>query len=232
MLQLRKSEERGQAHHGWLKSQHTFSFAEYYDPDFMGFRSLRVINEDYIAGGKGFGTHPHRDMEIITYVVKGALEHQDSMGTKAVIRPGEVQHMSAGTGIMHSEYNAHPTDEVHLLQIWIQPQARGGTPRYGQKSFESELNSKKLVLVASQDGRDGSIPINQDADMFISRLKDGDTLDYKIRTRRGVWLQLIKGQIEANGKELFAGDALSFEIEDALQIKAHDNSEFILFDLA
>lgn len=231
MLQLRKSEERGFANHGWLKSKHTFSFADYYDPDHMGFRSLRVINEDRIDGGTGFGSHPHRDMEIISYVIKGGLEHRDSMGTKALIKPGEVQRMSAGTGVVHSEYNALADEESHFFQIWIGPRARGGMPSYGQKSFEEDLNAKKLVLVISEDGREGSLSIKQDADMYISRLNAGDELEFKIRPRRGVWVQVVKGQLNVNGKDISIGDALSFELEELLKIKASDKSEFILFDM-
>lgn len=232
MLQLRKSEERGLANHGWLKSRHTFSFAEYYDPQHMGFHSLRVINEDRIEGGSGFGSHPHRDMEIISYVVSGALEHKDSMGTKAIIRPGEVQRMSAGTGVVHSEYNAIPDEETHFFQIWIQPNSRGGDPGYGQKSFESELNSKKLVLVVSQDGREGSIGIKQDADMYISRLDAKDQLEFRLRPKRGAWVQIVQGRLNINGTDVSAGDALSFENEELLKFKTSDKSEFILFDLA
>lgn len=232
MLQLRKSQDRGIADHGWLKSKHTFSFADYYDPEQMGFRSLRVINEDRIEGGTGFGAHPHQSMEIISYVVKGALEHKDSMGTKAIIKPGEVQRMSAGTGVVHSEYNANPDDETHFFQIWIQPKTRGGNPGYGQKSFESDLNSKKLVLVMSEDGRDGSISIKQDADMYISRLNAGDDLEFKLRPTRGAWAQVVSGNLTVNGKDLTTGDALSFQDEELLKFKANDQSEFILFDLA
>lgn len=232
MLQLRKSQDRGIANHGWLKSKHTFSFADYYDPEHMGFRSLRVINEDRIEGGSGFGAHPHRDMEIISYVVKGALEHKDSMGTQTIIKPGEVQRMSAGTGVVHSEYNAQPHDETHFFQIWIQPKTRGGNPGYGQKSFESDLNSKKLVLVISPDGRDGSISIKQDADMYISRLSKDDDLEFKVRPTRGAWVQVVSGNLTVNGKDLTTGDALSFQDEELLKFKANDNSEFILFDLA
>lgn len=232
MLELRKSTDRGFADHGWLKSRHTFSFAEYYDPRHMGFRSLRVINEDRIEGGTGFGSHPHRDMEIISYVVKGALEHKDSTGTKAIIRPGEIQRMSAGAGVVHSEYNANPEEEAHFFQIWIMPKARGGAPGYGQKSFEEDLNSKKMVLVVSEDAREGSIGIKQDADMYISRLKENDEIEFKIRSGRGIWIHLIKGQISIGDKKLSAGDAASFEKEDLLKIKASENSEFLLFDLA
>lgn len=232
MLQLRKSEERGFANHGWLKSRHTFSFAEYYDPKYMGFRALRVINEDRIEGGTGFGSHPHHDMEIISYVVKGVLEHKDSMGTKAIIKSGEVQRMSAGSGVVHSEYNALPNEETHFFQIWIQPNSSGGTPGYGQKSFEADLNSKKLVLVISKDGRDGSIGIKQDADMYISRMKVGDSLEFQVNPTRGTWVQVVKGKLNVNGKDITTGDAVSFEQEPLLKFNANDESEFILFDLA
>ena len=231
MFQVRKSEERGLAEHGWLKSRHTFSFANYYDPKHMGFLNLRVINEDRIAGGTGFSSHPHCDMEIISYVVKGALEHKDSMGTKAIIKPGEVQRMSAGTGVVHSEKNAQAKDETHFFQIWITPKYQGVKPGYGQKSFEQELNSKKLVLVISQDAREGSIGINQDADMYISRLKSGEELDFKIRPGRGVWLQVIKGNGEINGTQLKTGDAISSQDEQSLKFIAAEDSEVILFDL-
>jgi quercetin 2,3-dioxygenase len=232
MLQLRKSEERGFANHGWLKSRHTFSFANFYDPQFMGFRALRVINEDRIDGGTGFGKHGHKDMEIISYVVSGALQHEDSMGTKAIIRPGEVQRMTAGTGVMHSEYNAQPNDVTHFFQIWIEPKTNNAAPGYGQKSFETELNSKKSVLVISQDGRDGSIGINQDADMYISRLSKGDDFEFQLRPNRGAWLQVVEGQLNVNGKNISTGDGVSFENAEQLQINAESKSEFILFDLA
>lgn len=231
MMQLKRSNERGAADHGWLKSHHSFSFADYYDPANMGFRSLRVINEDHIDAGTGFGTHPHRDMEIITYVVKGALEHQDSMGNKAAITPGEVQRMTAGTGVLHSEY-AKEGEDVHLLQIWIMPNARGGNPGYGQKSFETELNSKEKVLVVSADARDGSIGIKQDADLWVSRPKPGQTIEFDVRKGRGIWIQLVKGAIDVNGKSLDAGDAVALESESKLTIKSRAESEFLLFDLA
>lgn len=232
MLRVRKSNERGFADHGWLKSHHSFSFADYYDPQHMGFRSLRVINEDLIKSGTGFGSHPHNNMEIITYVVQGALQHKDSMGTTAVINPGEVQHMSAGTGVVHSEYSVGKDQYTHLLQIWIVPNSRGGNPSYGQKSFESDLNSKKLVLVVSNDGRDGSIRIKQDADLYISRLKAGDNLEYVIRKGRGVWVQVVSGRLDINGVEINAGDAVSLEEESLLKIMASEKSELIFFDLA
>lgn len=231
MLTIRRSNDRGLAEHGWLKSRHTFSFAEYYDPQFMGFGPLRVINEDRIAGGTGFDTHPHRDMEIISYVIHGGLRHQDSMGNVAVIKPGEVQRMSAGTGVMHSEQNDQDKDETHFFQIWIMPDKRGVQPGYGQKSFEKELNTQKLVHVISPDGRNGSISIHQDANMFISRLKKADQLDFKVAENRKLWLQLVKGSITVNGETLTVGDAVAAKDIDAAKITASEDSEMILFDL-
>ena len=232
MLQLRKSDERGLANHGWLKSRHTFSFAEYYDPRHMGFRALRVINEDRIEGGTGFGAHPPRDMEIISYVVSGGLKHKDDMGNETVIRPGEIQKMSAGTGVVHSEYNSESDQETHFFQIWIMPNQRGGAPGYGQKSFEKELNSKKMVLVISQDEREGSIGIKQDADLYLSRLKANDRIEFQLRPTRGAWIQVIKGAIDVNGEKISAGDALSFEDQELLKFQALEDSELMLFDLA
>jgi redox-sensitive bicupin YhaK (pirin superfamily) len=232
MLQIRKSEERGFANHGWLKSHHSFSFADYFDPKHMGFRSLRVINEDYVDAGMGFDPHPHRDMEIITYVVEGSLSHEDSMGTKAIIKPGEVQRMSAGTGIVHSEYNSNEKGKTHLFQIWIMPKTRGGSPGYGQKSFEKELNEKKLVLTISESGRDGSIAIKQDADMYVSRLKDGDETEFELRPGRGAWVQVVRGSVSVDGETIAAGDALAIDDSGTLKFKAIGSSEFILFDLA
>lgn len=232
MLKIRRSSERGVGAHGWLNSLHSFSFANYYDPKHMGFRALRVINEDRIEGGTGFGAHPHNDMEIISYVVSGALEHSDSMGTKAVIRPGEVQRMSAASGVVHSEYNKLENEQAHFFQIWIMPNKTGGTPGYGQKSFEEALNRDKLVLVVSESGRDGSIDIKQDADIYVSRLKAGESVDFKIRAQRGVWLQVVKGNISVNETDLNTGDAVAVDEEALLTIKAKDQSEFILFDLA
>lgn len=231
MLTIRRSNERGLAEHGWLKSRHTFSFAEYYDPSHIQFGPLRVINEDRIAGGTGFDPHPHRDMEIISYVVSGGLKHEDSMGNVAVIRPGEVQRMSAGTGVVHSEYNEQDKDETHFFQIWIMPNARGVKPGYGQKSFEKELNTQKLVHVISPDGKDGSISIHQDADMYISKLKQADTLDFQIGDDRRMWLQLVKGEIEVNGEKLSTGDAIAATDVATASIKALADSEMILFKL-
>jgi redox-sensitive bicupin YhaK (pirin superfamily) len=232
MLTVRKSAERGVGAHGWLNSKHSFSFAKYYDPKHMGFRSLRVTNEDRIEGGTGFGAHPHNDMEIISYVVSGALEHSDSMGTKAVIRPGEVQRMSAAAGVVHSEYNKLPDEQAHFFQIWIQPNKIGGAPGYGQKSFEEALNRDKLVLVVSESGRDGSIDIKQDADIYVSRMSAGESLDFKLRPKRGAWVQVVKGSLSVNGTNLDIGDAVSVDEEALLTFKAFDQSEFILFDLA
>jgi redox-sensitive bicupin YhaK (pirin superfamily) len=231
MIAVRKSNDRGLAEHGWLKSRHTFSFAEYYDPEFMGFGSLRVINEDRIQGGTGFGTHPHKDMEIISYVVSGALQHKDSMGNVAVIKPGEIQRMSAGTGVAHSEYNDEKTKETHFFQIWITPDHRGGKPGYGQKSFEKELAEQKIVHVISKDGRDGSISINQDANMYISRLKKSEALDYKLNEGRKLWIQLVKGSAKVNDKEIETGDAIAAIDIGTAKIEAKEDSEMIIFDL-
>ncbi|WP_413585605.1 pirin family protein [Bdellovibrio sp. HCB274] len=231
MLTIRRSNDRGNAEHGWLKSRHTFSFAEYYDPDHMHFGPLRVINEDRISGGSGFDTHPHRDMEIISYVVSGGLQHRDSMGNVAVIKPGEVQRMSAGTGVMHSEYNDEEGKETHFFQIWIMPKVRGVQPGYGQKSFETELNTQKLVHVISPDGKDGTIGIHQDADMYISRLKKSEDLEFTIGDSRRMWLQVVKGGVEVNGEKLETGDAIAATDLAAVNIKANADSEMILFNL-
>jgi len=191
MLEVRRATDRGLGDHGWLKSRHSFSFADYYDPERMGFGDLRVINEDRIEGGTGFPTHGHRDMEIISYVISGGLEHQDSMGNKTRILPGEVQRMSAGTGVSHSEYNAFQDRPTHFMQIWIQPERRGLKPGYGQKSFEGELKEKNLVLVVSRSGRDGSIEIAQDADLYLSRSSESKTIQFEVRQGRRIWLQMI-----------------------------------------
>jgi len=228
---VRKSNERGLAEHGWLKSRHTFSFAEYYDPKFMGFGPLRVINEDRIRGGTGFDTHPHRDMEIISYVISGALEHRDSMGNVAVIRPGEVQRMSAGTGVKHSEYNEKEGEETHFFQIWIMPDKQGVEPGYGQKDFEKQLNSQKLVKVISPDGADGSISIHQNANMYISRLKKSDSLDFEVKSDRKLWIQLVKGSVRVNDQEISTGDAVAASDIGNAKITASEDSEMILFDL-
>lgn len=231
MISIRRSEERGQADHGWLKSYHSFSFADYYDPRFIGWGSLRVINEDFIEGGSGFSAHPHKDMEIITYVLEGALEHKDSMGNTSKILPGEVQRMSAGTGVFHSEFNHLKSEPTHLLQIWIQPEEKGVAPSYEQKSFASDLEAKKLVLVVSKDGREGSLRMNQDADLYVSRLKQGDTLEFGVKAKRHIWVQVTKGELKAHDSVLKEGDALALVDEVALKLAASKDSEFILFDL-
>lgn len=231
MMKIRRSEERGHANHGWLLSKHTFSFASYYDPQHMHFGPLRVINEDRIAGGSGFDQHPHRDMEIISYVLKGALRHQDSMGNKTVIRPGEVQRMSAGTGILHSEYNDSEEEQAHFLQIWVIPNELSLKPGYGQKSFAKDLEEKKLVLVVSQDGREGSLAMHQDADIYISRLKAGETLEFVAKPERGYWLQMIKGEIGLLDEYIKAGDGAALTGESLLSLRAKQDAEVMIFDM-
>jgi redox-sensitive bicupin YhaK (pirin superfamily) len=230
MMTLRKANERGHADHGWLDTYHTFSFAGYYDPAHMGFRSLRVINDDTIAGGGGFGTHPHRDMEIITYVLSGALEHKDSMGNGRIIRPGEVQYMAAGTGVAHSEFNPSPTDPVHLLQIWIQPDRRGTTPRYAEKSL-ARAQTGRWHLVASRAGRDGSIAINQDADLLLAKLNAGDRVEHTLPAGRHAWVHVAEGGVKLNGQMLNAGDAAAVSEEAGLQLTAAKPAQVLLFDL-
>ncbi len=230
MITVRKSNDRGHAKHGWLESYHTFSFADYYDPAHTHFRDLRVINEDFVAPEMGFGMHPHRDMEIITYVVSGALQHKDSMGNTAVMRAGDVQRISAGTGILHSEVNASSKEPVHLLQIWILPDRKGATPGYAEKSY-AQAAPGKLHLVASKTGRDGSIAINQDAGLFVGKLAAGNALTYPIGPKRHAWLQLIKGGLEVNGTKLQPGDAAAVSAEASLAIAATEPSDFLLFDL-
>ncbi len=232
MITVRKSEERGHANHGWLDSRFTFSFAEYYDERFMGFRALRVINEDHIQPGRGFGTHSHRDMEIITYVLAGALEHKDSMGTSSVIRPGEVQRMSAGTGVSHSEYNQSAAEVVHLLQIWIVPERRGVVPSYEQRDFPAAERRDRLRLVASRDGRDGSVAVQQDVALYAALLARGAEVRHELAAGRHAWLQVASGGIEVNGHALSAGDGAAISGESALRIAAADVSEVLLFDLA
>jgi redox-sensitive bicupin YhaK (pirin superfamily) len=229
MIQVRKADERGHFDHGWLDTYHTFSFADYYDPNFMGFRTLRVINEDRVAPGRGFGTHGHRDMEIITYVLEGLLGHRDSMGTGSVIRPGEVQRMSAGSGVTHSEMNASSSDSVHLLQIWIEPDRRGLEPEYEQKAFPAEERNGRLRLVASPDGREGSLKIHQDVDLYAANVREGDALPFEFRPKRYGWLQVARGDLTVNGTPLRAGDGAA--ITDEKSIDVHGNGEMLLFDL-
>ncbi|MEZ0392317.1 MAG: pirin family protein [Pseudobdellovibrionaceae bacterium] len=232
MTNLLPSTERGHVNFGWLNSHHSFSFGDYYNPERMGFRSLRVINEDRIEGGTGFPTHPHRDMEIISYVIKGALEHQDSMGNKTRILPGEVQRMSAGTGIRHSEYNASPEEEAHFLQIWILPDKQGYEPSYGQKSFAEELEKNSMVMVVSPSGEKGSISIHQDVRLWISRMKKGQKETLVLLPGRHNWIQMVKGQITVNGQDLKTSDGLALSGEKDLSFQASEDSEFLVFDLA
>jgi len=229
---IRRANERGFADHGWLRSFHTFSFADYYAPAHMGFRSLRVINEDRVEGGKGFGTHPHRDMEIISYVLSGGLQHKDSMGTGSIIRPGDVQRMSAGTGVTHSEFNASPTDTVHFLQIWILPDSRGIAPSYEQKHFSEEERQGRLRLVASKGGREGSVAIHQDASLFAGLLAPDQRVSYDLPKGRYAWLHVARGKVEVASAELSAGDAGAFEQGGEIALVAREPSEVLLFDLA
>jgi redox-sensitive bicupin YhaK (pirin superfamily) len=230
MMTIRRANERGHANHGWLDAHHTFSFADYDDPNWMGFRSLRVINDDTIAGGGGFGTHPHRDMEIITYILSGALEHKDSMGNGRVIRPGEVQYMSAGTGVQHSEFNPSKDEAVHLLQIWIQPDAKGVKPRYAEKSLQDAAPGK-LNLVTSKAGRDGSIAIHQDADLWLAKLDAGNRVTHKLAPGRHAWIHVAEGEVALNGKKLSGGDAAAVGEEGTLELGATKPAQILLFDL-
>ena len=231
MLKVRKAEDRGHANHGWLNSHHTFSFADYYDPQHMGFGPLRVINDDTVAPGAGFPTHGHRDMEIISYVLSGALEHKDSMGTGSVIRPGDVQRMSAGTGVMHSEYNASKQDKVHFLQIWILPRRPRLPAGYEQKHFSEEEKRGKLRLVASPDGAEGSVSIQQDARLYASLLESGQAVTHPFARGRSGWLHVARGSAEVNGTPLKAGDAVAIEGEDKISISSRERGEVLLFDL-
>ncbi len=229
---IRRASERGHANHGWLDSRHTFSFADYHDPEFMGFRALRVINEDRVSGGGGFPPHSHRDMEIISYVLDGGLGHKDSMGNGSVIRPGDVQRMSAGTGVTHSEMNASSTAPVHFLQIWLLPDRRGHAPGYEQKTFSLEDRRGRLRLVASPDGRDGSITIHQDAKLYASLLAPGDRVTHAIAETRHAWLQVARGDVRVAGEPLAAGDGLAAVGPGELAIEATSDAELLVFDLA
>jgi redox-sensitive bicupin YhaK (pirin superfamily) len=232
MITIRRSSERGGGDYGWLKTRHTFSFNDYSDPKWMGFRSLRVINEDWVAPSGGFPTHPHRDMEIITYVLSGKLEHKDSLGTGSVILPGDGQRMSAGRGIRHSEANPSSTESVHLLQIWIFPDKQGHEPGYEQKSFAEAEKRGTFRLIASSDGTQGSVKINQDAKLFVTLLAPGEEVRQSIGPKRHVWLQVAKGEIELNGQQLRQGDGAALSEEKQLTIKAMEDAEVLLFDLA
>ena len=231
MLKIRKAKERGHADHGWLDTYHTFSFADYWDPRHMGWGPLRVINEDRVAGGTGFPTHAHRDMEIITYVLEGALEHRDSLGTGSVIRPGEVQRMSAGTGVRHSEYNASKTDAVHLLQIWIEPARAGIAPGYEQKTFPESERRGRLRLIAAADGRDGAVTIHQDAAVYAAVLARGERVEHTLAPKRLGWLQVARGAVLLNGERLDQGDGAAIENERRVTLEALEPAEALLFDL-
>jgi quercetin 2,3-dioxygenase len=232
MLTIRRSTDRGQADHGWLQARHSFSFANYYDPQQMGFRSLRVINEDTIAAGAGFGTHPHRDMEIITYVLSGAIAHKDSMGNGSTIQPGDMQRMSAGTGITHSEFNPNPDTPTHLLQIWIEPAQNGMVPSYEQKSFPPSTKQGQLKLLVSQDGRDGSVTVHQDMNLYGTILAAGESLSMPTAADRHYWVQVAQGNVIVNGEALAQGDAIALAQETTLTIAATASAEVLVFDLA
>lgn len=232
MTTLRPGNERGHANHGWLDSYHTFSFANYYDPQHMGFRALRVINEDWVQPSAGFGAHSHRDMEIITYVLEGALEHKDSLGTGAIIMPGEAQRMSAGTGITHSEFNHSKSESVHLLQIWIIPDQQGLQPSYEQRTFPLEEKLGKLRLIAAKDGREGAVTIHQDVDLYTSVLEPGNQVSHHLKPNRYAWLQVARGEATLNGHALKAGDGVAVGEAESLQISTDTEAEILLFDMA
>lgn len=231
MIDIITSDSRGAADHGWLKSKHTFSFADYHNPEMMGFAKLRVVNEDWIEAGQGFGTHPHRDMEIVTYMIDGALEHKDSMGNGSVIRPGELQRMTAGTGVFHSEFNHSEDEQAHLLQIWILPERNGLEPGYEQKLFPSEEKQNQWRLVGSRDGRDGSLTIHQDVNLLSTELEKGNELEYTFEGRRRGFMQVVKGAVEIDGDAVTAGDAIATQDHDKLSVRATEDSELLLFDM-
>jgi redox-sensitive bicupin YhaK (pirin superfamily) len=232
MLTVRRSKDRGHARHGWLESRHTFSFADYHDPHHMGFRDLRVINEDRVAPGEGFGKHSHRDMEIVSYVIEGALAHADSLGNGSTIRPGDVQRMSAGTGVTHSEHNPSGSEPVHFLQIWILPDREGVPPSYEERHFGREERSGRLRLVASPDGREGSVRLHQDVTMYAALLAPGEAAKHALAPGRHAWVQVVRGAITANGTALEAGDGAAVSGEPSLELAAREHAEVLLFDLA
>jgi redox-sensitive bicupin YhaK (pirin superfamily) len=232
MIEIRKAGERGYADHGWLQSHHTFSFAGYHDPRHTGFRALRVINDDQVAPDNGFPTHPHREMEIVTYVVEGALEHRDSMGNGSVIRPGEVQRMTAGTGLTHSEFNPSKSDSLRLLQIWILPSRSGLTPGYEQKQFPESERRGRLRLIGSSDGRDGSVEVHQDVDIYAGLLDPGQAASHEIASGRGLWIQIVRGRVSLGSITLTEGDGAAVEDEPALRLEADEEAEILIFDLA
>ena len=232
MITIRRSHERGHFDHGWLNTYHTFSFDQYYDPRYMGFRTLRVINEDFVAPGHGFPKHGHRDMEIITYILEGALKHEDSMGNGSVIRPGDVQRMTAGTGVRHSEQNASDSERVHLLQIWILPHTVGLEPGYEQKAFTEGERRNGLRLIASEDGREGSVQVHQDVTLYASIIAPGNEVQHVMDERRSAWIQVARGAISVNGEKADQGDGVVAVGESSLTIQAHEPAELLLFDLA
>jgi redox-sensitive bicupin YhaK (pirin superfamily) len=231
MKTLRRSDERGHVDHGWLNTYHTFSFGNYYDPNYMGFRTLRVINDDKVAPGEGFGTHPHRDMEIITYVLSGALEHKDSMGNGRIIKPGEFQYMAAGSGVTHSEFNPSKKDWVHLLQIWIMPERRGIKPQYAERSA-ADVKEGEVALIASKSGRDGSMVINQDANLLLARLAPGQKATHRLESGRHAWVHVAEGEVVVNGDTLRAGDAVALSSEATIDLTGGSaKSQALIFDL-
>jgi redox-sensitive bicupin YhaK (pirin superfamily) len=232
MITIRRSNERGHFDHGWLNTYHTFSFDQYYDPRYMGFRNLRVINEDFVAAGRGFPKHGHRDMEIITYILEGALKHEDSMGNGSVIRPGDVQRMTAGTGVRHSEQNASDSERVHLLQIWILPNTVGLEPGYEQKAFTEDERRGQLRLIASEDGREGTVQVHQDVSLFASILPPGGEVEHAMDQQRYAWLQVARGAVDVNGERADQGDGAVAIGESSLRIRAAEDAEVLLFDLA
>lgn len=232
MYVLRRSADRGHAHHGWLDTRHTFSFADYYDPAHMGFRSLRVINEDHVAPGRGFGAHPHRDMEILTYVVSGAVQHADSMGNRAVVRPGEIQRMTAGTGVTHSEINPSPAEELHLLQIWIQPDRRGYEPGYEQVSYAERDRNGRFVQLAAREPESGAVRIHQDVALYAAALERGAAVSHDLAPGRHAWLQVVSGDVEVGGNTLREGDGLAVSDESRVTVTGVEPAEILLFDLA
>jgi hypothetical protein len=232
MIQIRKSEERGHADHGWLNTRFSFSFADYFDPEHVEFRTLRVMNDDRVAGGGGFPTHPHKDMEIVTYVLEGALEHRDSMGNGSVIKPGDVQYMSAGTGVAHSEFNASKDKTVHLYQIWMYPDKKGYKPTYDQKHFSDDDKRGKLRLLASPDGREGSVKIRQNNELYATVLGPGEAVKHELEPDRHAYVQVTKGSVTLNGKTLETGDGAAISKEKRLELAGVNNAEVLLFDLA
>ena len=231
MMHIRRADERGHAEHGWLDSRHTFSFADYYDPKFMGFGPLRVINEDRVQPGQGFGTHGHRDMEIISYVLEGALAHKDSLGNGSVIRPGDVQRMTAGTGVRHSEFNDSTSEIVHFLQIWLLPETQGLPPSYDERRFGDDEKRGRLRLIASRDGRDGSVVVHQDVDLYAALLEPADELSFAPRSGRRLWLQVARGAVDVNGQALEAGDGVALVDEPKVTLRGRQPAELLLFDM-